>query len=234
MKKLYTLLFSFLWLLGFSQSYNSLISSVNWKVVKINWNGSDYYAPSPFLNAGSLMLNNTENILSSYFYNGASGKFIFGENNQNYFSLENMVATLAVYYGDNEQAVQQFDGMVIGFYMYFPATDRFYFDYQETSSGKSLVITNPAGNKVFYSDAILATSEVSKQKISVYPNPAKDYIILDNLKVNSTLQLIDNSGKLIKTITTQSDKEKIDLKNLNSGIYYLKSDEKSVQKIIKQ
>lgn len=235
MKKLYTLFFSFFWLLGFSQSYASLLSNVDWKIVKIQWNNTDYAPPSPLSQNGRLKFNYpaTLNYMGTFF-NSVGGDFVFGENNENYFNVLSHAITLAMYGGENEQAVNQFDGMSTSFYFGFPKTSNFYFDYQETSAGKSLVVTNPAGNKIFYSDAILATSEVSKSKISVYPNPATDVIILENLKPNSSLELIDNSGKLVKMISNKSSREEIDIKNLIPGIYYLKADGKMIQKIIKK
>lgn len=234
MKKLYILLFSLFWLFGFSQSYQSLLSNIQWKIIKIQWNGNDHYAPAPFLNSGQLLLDNVEKRLSSSFYNSSVGAYTFGENNADYFTLSDMVSTLAVYYGENEQAVQNFDGMATDFYMYFAPTDKFHFDYQETSTGKTLVVTNPAGNKIFYSDALLAANETSKTKISVYPNPASDFVIIENLKTNSIIEVIDNSGKLLKTISNKSSREEIDIKRLTPGIYYLKTNGKNIQKIIKK
>lgn len=235
MKKFYILIFSFLCILGFSQSYSTLVPSVNWKIVKIQLNNVDHYAPFPFLNAGELNFESTQNLLSSKFYNSTMGNFTFGENNANYFTLQNITSTLAVYYGENEQAVQQFDGMTNTFYSIFKPTDKFFFDYQEVLSGKNLVVTNPNGNKIFYSNQILSTQEISKYKISVYPNPATDIIIIENLKPNSSIELIDNSGKLVKSIyDTKISKTEISIKNLSSGIYYLKVDGQSVQKVIKK
>ena len=57
-------------------------------------------------------------------------------------------------------------------------------------SGKNLVITNPSGNKIFYSNQLLATAENSKQKTSVYPNPASDELFVKN---ENNIELKDNT-----------------------------------------
>jgi hypothetical protein len=238
MKKLYILIFSLLFILGFSQPYSILLSNVNWKIVKIQWNNVDYYPPPPLSIPTANFLNG--NNLTTHFFDSGNAFIIFGSDNQNYFNVpQGMGTTLADYGGENQQAVQHFDEMNTGFYNAwyggFQQSGNFYFEYQEVMSGKNLVVTNPAGNKIFYSNLLLDTNEISKQKISIYPNPATDIIFIDNLKPNSSLELIDNSGKLVKSISNnKTSKTEINIKNLNSGIYYLKVDGQSVQKIIKK
>lgn len=237
MKKFYTFIFSFLFFLGFSQSYSVLLSNIDWKVVKIQWNNVDYYPPPPLSTPTANFING--NSLITNFFDSGNAAIIFASDNQNFFNVpQGMGTTLADYGGDNYQAVQLFDEMNTGFYNgwygNFQQSENFYFEYQEGMSGKNIVITNPSGNKIFYSNQLLATAENSKQKTSVYPNPATDVIILENLKPNSSLELIDNSGKLVKMISNKSSREEIDIKNLIPGIYYLKADGKMIQKIIKK
>lgn len=65
----------------------------------------------------------------------------------------------------------------------------------------------------------LATNEPQSKKIKVYPNPAKDYILIDNLKNNTDFEIYDMQGKLIKK---EKYNNQISLKNLSKGIYILK------------
>ena len=222
--------------MGSSQSYSSLLSNINWKIVKIQWNNVDYYPPHPLSSNGSIQFNYPEtNDYSGNFFNSINGSMTFGENNGKYFNILSHFITLGIYGGENQQAVSQFDGMTTGFYFGFPTTSNFTFEYEEAISGKNLVVTNPEGNKIFYSNMILGTPEVSKSKISVYPNPATDLVVIENLKPNSSLELIDNSGKLVKSISNNKTiKTEINIKNLPSGIYYLKVDGQSAQKIVKK
>ncbi len=60
----------------------------------------------------------------------------------------------------------------------------------------------------------------------IYPNPAKRHIILDNLYNNSealTITIFDNSGRQVFKTTNMTDKNRIsvDLKELNSGNYFM-------------
>lgn len=70
---------------------------------------------------------------------------------------------------------------------------------------------------------ILSTNsnENHKTEIQVYPNPAKDFIILKNKKKeNFVYQIFDLSGRMIKTGKGNFN-EKIDVKNLGKGNYVL-------------
>ena len=239
MKKLYTLLFSLLFLLGFSQTYSSLMN-INWKIDKIEKNSTNYFPPLNngygIFSEGFDTFNNSQHFtLNSGLYNSVGGRITWGDN---YFNIPAISFTLGIYEGENEQAVKFFDSLIYEFYtgnQNQQNTEKYYYVYSESNGGKNLVISRSNGDKIFYSDKILSASDVSKPKISVYPNPASDVIKIEKLKPNSSLELTDSSGKLVRTISNiKSDKTEINVKNLPSGIYYLKVDGQSVQKIIKK
>jgi len=238
MKKLYTLLFSFLWLLGFSQSYSSLMN-INWKIDKIEKNNTNYFPPLNngygIFNEGFDTFNNSNYFtLSSGLYNSVAGRITWRDN---YFNIPAISFTLGIYEGENEQAVKFFDFLIYEFYtgnQNQQNTENYYFVYSESNGGKSLVISRSNGDKIFYSNKILSTSDVSKSKISIHPNPSSEYILIENLKLNSNIELYDNTGKLVKTISNNTSKQEINIKKLLPGIYYLRIDGKSVQKIIKK
>ncbi len=79
-------------------------------------------------------------------------------------------------------------------------------------------------------------TEMDNNKISIYPNPATDFI---NVNVNETTQLIitDVQGQIVlnKSIVSL---EQIDLADFKAGIYFItsvdKSDKRTVTKFIKQ
>ena len=69
----------------------------------------------------------------------------------------------------------------------------------------------------------------------LYPNPVSDILTIENLTPHSDLELIDSSGKVVKQIKNiQTPKTQINIKNLAPGIYYLKINNQSSQKIIKK
>ena len=60
----------------------------------------------------------------------------------------------------------------------------------------------------------------TKNVINLYPNPASDYIIIEsNLNSNAIFELMDLSGKSIYEEKLENQKNEIDLKKLDSGIY---------------
>ena len=63
-----------------------------------------------------------------------------------------------------------------------------------------------------------------KRKFSIYPNPATDYIYLSS-EASDSYQIYDSNGNLVieAIISENNDEIKIDLTQLKSGIYVLKS-----------
>lgn len=67
---------------------------------------------------------------------------------------------------------------------------------------------------------ILANKEVHTiSELQIYPNPASQYIFLKSKVKILTAEIIDKSGKLISKET--NPKEKIDIKSLSNGNYFL-------------
>lgn len=214
--------------------------NVSWRIEKIEKNNTDHY-PAVFSGHGLLqeysdMDNNPYLQFSSGLFNSVFGTVTWSDN---YFKIPAIGSTLGVYDGENYQAVQFFDGLIWEFYFGTREDgeniENYHFTYSENNNGKNFIVSRVNGDKIFYTTALLATNEFSKSKISVYPNPATDIIKIDNLKPNALLELIDSSGKSVKTISNiKSDKTEINIKNLPSGQYYLKVDGQSGQKIIKK
>ena len=80
---------------------------------------------------------------------------------------------------------------------------------------------------------------INKNKISVYPNPAQDYIVIANKAKQSvkSIEILDISGKIIKNVIANGAKQTIDIKDLKKGTYFIKfNTDKGVinKKIIKE
>ncbi|WP_347220219.1 T9SS type A sorting domain-containing protein [Chryseobacterium sp.] len=65
----------------------------------------------------------------------------------------------------------------------------------------------------------LATADVNKKKTTVYPNPFKDVIYLDNADTVKSISISDLSGRKIKSVNTVS--KEVQLSELKKGIYIL-------------
>lgn len=84
-----------------------------------------------------------------------------------------------------------------------------------------------------------AVAKLDADKITVFPNPAKDLIQLDGMEAVSELTVIDLTGKiLIQLPVNDQSSMRVDLQNLKSGIYFVvlhkNSSVKVMKKIIKQ
>ena len=99
------------------------------------------------------------------------------------------------------------------------------------------------GDLVFLGSSIslpsLSISEAKRLSFDMYPNPAQDELTiqLPSGSEKATVQFYDYIGRLSLTKTISSSSDKINVANLNSGIYILKvfSDDKiGSQKFIKK
>jgi hypothetical protein len=87
----------------------------------------------------------------------------------------------------------------------------------------------------FYSkhDIISNTASKENSTIKIYPNPCQDFITIDGLTLSSQVSIFDLQSNPIQV---EKDIDRIDLSNLNSGIYFLrirKENENLTFKIIK-
>ncbi|MEH6537690.1 MAG: T9SS type A sorting domain-containing protein [Psychroserpens sp.] len=76
------------------------------------------------------------------------------------------------------------------------------------------------GNELYKFDpASLSVGENQLEIVSVYPNPATDYILVSNNLMNASYAIYDITGKTVKQGTINSEKINLDL---NSGLYLFK------------
>ncbi len=82
----------------------------------------------------------------------------------------------------------------------------------------------------------LAANETIKTKLSIYPNPTSDVIVINTKEIIEDVSLYDITGKLINVKLEPANK-KINLRNLASGTYILKvkiNNQIVTEKIIKK
>jgi uncharacterized repeat protein (TIGR01451 family) len=87
---------------------------------------------------------------------------------------------------------------------------------------------------ITYSNIIKINLDGSAQALQVVTNPVKDKLcinVISSKLQNTQAQLVNNSGKLIKTIILKLGNQSIDVANLSAGLYYLKTIE-GVEKIV--
>ena len=228
MKKFYILLLSFLWVFGFSQNPDLL--NTEWKITKFvgELSPTEQLPPSmPYQQVTKF--ETSPNRLNLSFFNMLSADVSF--NGQNSFTVSNKTCTLADYLGDNGQ-VNQFFGLLCSF---FAINGNYFYTIENNGNEKTLIISNAIFQSIYFKSAILSVKNNALKKSNVFPNPVSDFLKIENLKPNSNMEIVDSSGKLVKSISgNSSDKTEINVRNLTPGIYYLKINGESVQKIIKK
>ncbi|MBL0337122.1 MAG: T9SS type A sorting domain-containing protein [Chitinophagaceae bacterium] len=92
------------------------------------------------------------------------------------------------------------------------------------------------GNGDYVYSAVVALSLRSGLSVTVYPNPVKDEVTIQQIGNihNTTIQLVDIRGHLIQQIQLTGPVYKLNMSKLSSGIYFLKTGDGSIFKLIKQ
>ena len=81
---------------------------------------------------------------------------------------------------------------------------------------------------------------ITNDKFNVYPNPAKEQLIIEGLTdntsfINKEFKIVDILGKVVLSDKHTNNKQIINISNLNSGLYFLMLDEgKSTIKFVKE
>ncbi|MCT2562271.1 T9SS type A sorting domain-containing protein [Chryseobacterium herbae] len=65
----------------------------------------------------------------------------------------------------------------------------------------------------------LATTDVTKSKIQIFPNPVSDVIHISGIDNGQTIQIYNVDGRLVKS---DAFDQKIDISSLSAGVYVLK------------
>ena len=63
---------------------------------------------------------------------------------------------------------------------------------------------------------------------------ARFFIFIENLSVDSKVELFNVVGKNIKSFEIESHNQRLDINGLNSGVYFVKVDDKAAAKFIKR
>lgn len=92
------------------------------------------------------------------------------------------------------------------------------------------------GNSGFIYSAIVALSLRSNLSITIFPNPVNDVVTIQQMGSfrNTTAQLLDSRGYLVQKIQISGPSYKLNMSSLSKGIYFLKTDDGSTFKLIKQ
>lgn len=217
MKKIYILIL--LATLNFSFAQDPQILNNTWYLKYITVNGVPNYPPNP-----NITLNfNSSNSFITYPCNYLAGSVLF-ENNYTNFSTSDCVISLMIC---PDETLGSFENLYFPFFAGNSSINPANFTYGIIDLGGylTLFINSEFNEQAMYGNNPLSTQQFNKESFSFYPNPSADYIQINlntTLTNNTTLEIYNNIGILQKTEKLTTTTSQIDIKNLASGIYFLK------------
>ena len=85
-----------------------------------------------------------------------------------------------------------------------------------------------------YVNTLSVDNSVDGISFNIYPNPADNFIFIENIAIGSKVDLFNVVGKNIKSFEIESHNQRLDINGLNSGVYFVKVDDKAAAKFIKR
>ena len=76
-------------------------------------------------------------------------------------------------------------------------------------------------------------SDFKAEKISVYPNPAVEFITIKGVSENNTITILNTQGKQLLQISANKGETSLDVSNLPKGLYFVKTGESTPVKFLK-
>lgn len=102
--------------------------------------------------------------------------------------------------------------------------------------GKSIGDDAFLDNLIFSPTASLSNSDFSFSKLKVFPNPANDYVFIENNEVITKIEIATISGQILHSVKNDNNKLKLNFSNYSNGVYFIKvfsNDSSKTIKIIK-
>lgn len=87
---------------------------------------------------------------------------------------------------------------------------------------KDFAFESSGGNIVSSITANVESEINSDNRISIYPNPARDFIDVKT-KQNTVMNILNIEGQIINTINSNGKSKRLNIANLSNGIYFIKA-----------
>ena len=112
------------------------------------------------------------------------------------------------YVWSNNATTEDISGVGIGIYTVVVTDDN------GCSASSTFVVTSSAG---------ISTIETSNDVISIYPNPANDFVVIDANGFNiNKVEVLDVLGQITFTTDVQGSKVQINTSSLEQGVYFVR------------
>lgn len=92
----------------------------------------------------------------------------------------------------------------------------------QLGNGDGVAAQSNVPTQVKCEDDVLAVNDLSSdKKLSVYPNPAKDFVVIQSAKSISEVKIYNVTGALVRSIKNVAD-NKVNVSDLQAGVYIIK------------
>ncbi len=104
-------------------------------------------------------------------------------------------------------------------------------DNMSNATGDNIYVAKAVVNEIGADTSTTAIIEKKKSGISIYPNPAQSNVWID-LEHSETLSIINLSGKVVKKIEASPGKNKVDITDLDFGVYQVVNANRSMNETL--
>jgi hypothetical protein len=100
---------------------------------------------------------------------------------------------------------------------------------------RELTIINPQGDWLLYRGIMLSTQSFNKDSFTIHPNPVKESLEVNNTSNQEvTASVYDINGKQLQSHYLEYNLSKIDVKALNSGLYFVVFESETGERVSKK
>jgi hypothetical protein len=86
----------------------------------------------------------------------------------------------------------------------------------------------------FYSQPLSVEDLNLLDNIKIYPNPAQDYLFIDNANIDDNVNVFNVVGKRVMSFKIETENQAVDITDLKSGIYFLRLNNGQATKLLKK
>src|SRR5690625_576598 len=145
---------------------------------------------------------------------GASGELTFTTDTS--FVLEDFVIPLAEYDDpeNNSYKVMYFDVFWDNLH------EEFDYVIIADNDDKSLVISTQDNSNIYYQNVpTMSVDDQQKSNLTVFPNPVKDFLHIEDLSEPMEIEIYDLSGKVLSSQKINEGTKQVNVSQLSDGIY---------------
>lgn len=86
-----------------------------------------------------------------------------------------------------------------------------------------------------YSTSFTASlGDALNNNIHIYPNPAQDFVFIDNASIDDNINVFNVVGKRVMSFKIETENQQVDITELKSGIYFLRLNNGQATKLLKK